>query len=65
MLLLPQGHNEGPADPVLLGWIKAQLDALLHLEPLVLVVVVGALLVAIPIVLVAGFAVYRWRGNTR
>ena len=65
MLFSPPAHESGPGDPALLGWIKDQLDALIHLEPLVIVVMLGLLIFAIPAVILAVYARERSRRTTR
>ena len=65
MLFSPPAHESGPGDPALLGWIKDQLDALIHLEPLVIVVMLGILIFAIPVVIMAVYARERSRRTSR
>ena len=65
MLLSPHAHEAGPGDPVLLGWIKDQLDALIHLEPQVILVMFGILIFAIPVVILAVYARERSRRANR
>ena len=53
-------HHSEPADPTLLQWIRERIDAVLGLGPAPIVLVLGALIVAFPMVLGA-FAVIQRR----
>ena len=57
-LSLPVHHGE-PGDPVLLGWIKDQIDAILGLGDFAMVIVFGAIIIAIPIGILAFFIMQR------
>ena len=57
-LSLPTHHGE-PGDPVLLAWINDQIDAVLGLSDFALVVALGAIIVAIPIGILAFFIMQR------
>ena len=53
-------HSE-PGDPVLLGWIQDQIDAIIGLGDLAIVVILGAVVVAIPIGILATYLLQRVR----
>ncbi len=53
-------HHDDIADPAFLEWLKAQLDHLITLEPWVIVAALGALVLAMPLALVA-FYLYQTR----
>ena len=55
---IPAHHGE-PGDPVLLGWIKDQIDAILGLSDFALVIGLGAIIIAIPIGILAFFIMQR------
>ena len=54
-------HHEGPADPTLLAWIKLRLDQLVDVGPWTVVGVLGLLLLAMPVALVAFYFTQRRR----
>lgn len=62
-LLSALAHHSEPSDPVLMEWIKHQIDAILGLGDLAIVVILGAVVVAIPIGILATYALQRVRGN--
>lgn len=53
-------HHDDIVDPAFLEWLKAQLDHLITLEPWVIVALLGALVLAMPVALVA-FYLYQTR----
>lgn len=55
-------HSGDAADPELLHWIKERLDQLFGSSPWVLVIVMGAIIFAIPIVVIV---VYLMQGSRR
>ena len=61
MLLSMLAHHSEPGDPVLLGWIKDQIDAILGLGPNAIVIVLGLVIVAIPV----SIAVFYWMQRAR
>lgn len=65
MLLSPPSHHAEPGDPILLGWIKEQLDALIHLEPQVIVVTIGLVIFAVPVVILGAYARARSHRSNR
>ena len=54
-------HHGEPGDPVLLGWINDQIDAILGLGDMAMVAVFGAVIVAIPAGIAIFFALHRVR----
>ena len=54
-------HHSGSADPDLLEWIKSRLDHLLHLDPWVVVALLGFIMLLIPISVVTLYLVQRRR----
>ena len=61
MLPLPAGlaHHSEPGDPVLMAWIKDRIDALVGLEAEAIVIVLGAIIVTIPLAIMALYVVQR------
>ena len=53
ILLSALAHHGEPGDPVLLKWLNDQIDAILGLGDLAMVVVFGAIIVAIPVGILA------------
>ncbi len=62
-LLSALAHHSEPGDPVLLQWIKDQIDSVLGLGDLAIVVILGAVVVAIPIGILAAYLMQRVRGG--
>lgn len=60
-LLSALAHHGEPGDPVLLGWIQNQIDAMLGLGDLAIVVILGAVVVAIPIGILLTYLLQRIR----
>lgn len=60
-LLSALAHHGEPGDPVLLGWIQDQIDAIIGLGDLAIVVILGAVVVAIPIGILATYLLQRVR----
>lgn len=52
-------HHRESADPTLLAWIRDQIDAVLGVAPPILVIGLGALIVAVPVAI--GVAAVRQR----
>ena len=61
-LWVPTHHGE-PGDPILLEWIKHQIDAIVGLGDWALVAISGAVIVAIPIGILSFFLLQRARGR--
>ena len=62
LLLSALTHHGEPGDPVLLQWINDQINAILGLDDFAMVVVFGAVIVAIPIGIIGFLALQRLRG---
>ena len=60
LLLSAAGHHDEIPDAAFLEWIKAQLDHFITLEPWVVVVILGAIVLAIPVAII-GFYLYHER----
>ena len=60
-LLSALSHHSEPGDPVLLGWIQDQIDAIIGLGDLAIVVILGAIVIAIPIGILASYLLQRVR----
>ena len=60
-LLSALAHHGEPGDPVLLGWIQDQIDAIIGLGDLSIVAILGAVVVAIPIGILAAYLLQRAR----
>ena len=61
MLLSILAHNAEPGDPVLLEWIRHQIDGLLGLGPGAMVVALGIVILAIPSAIIVVFLMQRAR----
>ncbi len=59
MLLRSLLHHSEPIDPTLIGWIRDEIDALLGLDAIVIVVLLGLVILAFPLWL--GFSASRHR----
>ena len=44
-------HHSESIDPELMDWIRHEIDAILGLEPVTIVIVLGAVIVAFPLLL--------------
>ena len=54
-------HHSEPADPTLLQWIRERIDAVLGMGPASIVLILGALIVAFPVLLGAVVVIQRRR----
>lgn len=61
LLMSALAHHGEPGDPVLLGWIQDQIDAIIGLGDLAMVVILGAVVVAIPIGILLTYLLQRVR----
>ena len=52
-------HHSEPGDPVLLEWIKHQIDAIVGLEAITIVIALTLVVIAIPVAIVALYVVQR------
>ena len=62
LLWVPAHHGE-PGDPVLMEWIKHQIDVMLGLGDWALVAISASVVVAIPIGILGFFILQRTRGQ--
>ena len=58
-LLSALAHHSEPSDPVLMEWVKDQIDSVIGLGDLAIVVILGAIVVAIPIMIIASYIMRR------
>ena len=65
MRFSPPAHHSEPADPVLLGWITHQIDAVVNMEPQAIVLVLAVVILAIPTVIVSLFLRQRYQRRRR
>ena len=63
LLLSTLGHHSEPGDPVLIDWLLHLFQSLVALGPLAIVIVLGAFIVAIPVVIMAAFLTQRAKYN--
>jgi hypothetical protein len=56
--------HQGEADPDLLEWIKERLDHLLGMEPWLIVTLLGLLVLAVPLSIVAFYLTQRRRAGS-
>jgi hypothetical protein len=54
-------HHSEPGDPVLLEWVRHRIDDLVGLEPWAIVIMLGLLIVAVPVAIMAVFLLRRPR----
>ncbi len=59
------GHHSEPGDPALLDWIRHLLDSLTGLGPMAFVFIFGAVVIAIPICILAAFLTQRIKHGSR
>ncbi len=57
-LLAGLAHHSEPGDPELMAWIKDRIDALVGLEAEAIVIVLGAIIVTIPLAIMALYVVH-------
>ena len=63
LLLWAPAHHGEPGDPVLLEWIKHQIDVMVGLDDWAMVAISAAIVVAIPIGILGFFILQRARGQ--
>ncbi len=61
LLLSVLAHHSEPGDPVLMEWIRHQIDSILGLGPAAIVIGLGAVIVAIPLAIMIVFMAQRMR----
>jgi len=57
---VPMHHGE-PADPTLLEWIRVRIEELVSFGPLTIVLLIGAVIVALPV----GLLIWYWLSKRR
>ena len=62
-LLSALAHHSEPADPVLMEWIKDQIDAVVGIGDSMIVIALAGVILAIPLAIIAAFVLQRARGN--
>jgi|TARA_Y100000310_G_scaffold187593_1_gene187614 hypothetical protein len=61
ILLSILAHHSEPGDADLLDWIRHQIDAIVGLEPLAIIIILGLVIVAIPVAILVAFRIQRTR----
>ena len=56
-------HHDEIVNPDFLTWLRTQLDHLVTLDPWVLVIALGALVLAIPAAIIGFYLYQQWRVN--
>ena len=64
LLLSVLGHHSEPGDPVLIDWLLHLFHNVVALGPMAIVVVLGVIIVAIPIAIMAVFLTQRAKYNS-
>lgn len=59
LLLSVLGHHSEPGDPILIDWMLHLFHSVVSLGPLAIVIVLGVVIVAIPVVIMAAFITQR------
>lgn len=59
LLLSVLGHHSEPGDPVLIDWMLHLFHSVVSLGPMAIVIVLGVVIVAIPILIMAAFITQR------
>ena len=63
LLLNILGHHSEPGDPVLIDWMLHLFYSVVNLGPLAIVIIIGVVIVAIPILIMAAFLSQRAKYN--
>ena len=63
LLLSVLGHHSEPGDPVLIDWMLHLFYSVVNLGPLAIVILLGVVIVAIPILIMAAFLSQRAKYN--
>ena len=61
VLLGVAAHHDDIVDPDFLAWLKARLDHIISLDPWVLVIILTAIVLAIPASIVGFYIYQQWR----
>ena len=64
LLLSILAHHSEPGDPVLIDWMLHLFHSVVSLGPLAIVIVLGVVIVAIPITIMAAFLTQRAKYNS-
>lgn len=64
LLLSVLGHHSEPGDPVLIAWLIHLFHSVVNLGPLAIVIVLGVVIVAIPVTIMAAFITHRAKYNS-
>ena len=64
LLLSILGHHSEPGDPVLLDWMLHLFHSVVSLGPMAIVIVLGVVIVAIPVLIMAAFLTQRAKYNS-
>lgn len=56
-------HHSEPGDPILMDWIRHQIDAILGFGPSTIVFGLGAVIVLMPLVIISVFLYDRMRSR--
>ena len=64
LLLSVLGHHSEPGDPVLIDWLIHLFQSVVSLGPMAIVIVLGVVIVAIPVVIMAAFLTQRAKYNS-
>ena len=59
LLMSILGHHSEPGDPVLIDWLLHLFQSVISLGPLAVVIVLGVVIVAIPVLIMAAFLTQR------
>ena len=59
LLLSVLKHHSEPGDPVLIDWLLHLFHSVVNLGPLAIVIALGAIIVFIPVVIMAAFITQR------
>jgi hypothetical protein len=58
-------HHGDPGDPELLDWLQHRFDSLVGLDPLAIILLILLVLIAIPIAILAVYALQRRHSATK
>jgi len=64
LLLSVLGHHSEPGDPVLIDWLIHLFQSVVSLGPMAIVIMLGVVIVAIPVVIMAAFLTQRAKYNS-
>ena len=64
ILLSVLGHHSEPGAPVLIDWMLHLFNSVVSLGPLAIVIALGVVIVAIPVLIMAAFLTQRAKYNS-